>query len=89
MIVKVTVGCGAELRSEVKLSQVAGILIGVPGGKLDAPGNSSAITPKKISVRAHTLIRTSGSYTFQSTPHEIDSTLRIHNIVHHWNPPVG
>jgi hypothetical protein len=47
VVVKVIVGCGAELRGEVKLSQVAGILIGVPGGKLDAPGNFLRDHPEK------------------------------------------
>ena len=28
-----------KLRGEVKLSEMAGLVIGVPGGKLDAPGN--------------------------------------------------
>jgi hypothetical protein len=47
VVVKVTVGCGAELRGEVRLSQLADILFGVPGGKFDAPGNLHRDQPEK------------------------------------------
>lgn len=37
MLFEVHEDFGAESRGEVKLSQQVGILIGMPGGKLDAP----------------------------------------------------